>query len=549
MADVQLAPVPGRSAAELIARRLAQAGCTHAFGIPGGETLAMMEALSDAGLQFVLTKHENSAGFMAEGVYHATGAPGVLLATIGPGVANAVNVVANAEQDRVPLIFLSGCVDADVAQRYTHQVFDHGALLAPITRASFRVASGAVDVILDKALALACDSPPGPVHIDLPISLARQEESEALAAPRSRPIVGAPQLGPDLEAARAKLAKAKRPLMVAGLEVLGLGEADSSAAEVAAFCRDLSIPLITTYKAKGILPEDDPLALGGAGLSPEADKVLLPLMDQADLIIAVGYDPIEMRSGWCDPWDPAKVIEFSTTPNHHYVHQAGQSFIGDIGAGLAALRGEGTAPAASWPGGEAQAARSALKAFFSSGGHWGPTQAIEAARAAMPRDTVATVDSGAHRILLSQVWECYHPRGLLQSTGLCTMGCALPLAMGYKLAAPDTPVVAFTGDAGLEMVLGELATLRDLQIPVIVVVFVDASLALIELKQRRDQLPNLGVDFGRTDFPAVAQALGGHGVSVRDAERLQEELEAAQGRQGSTLIACEIDRKSYDGTF
>ncbi len=549
MADAQLAPAPGRSAADLIARRLAQAGCTHAFGIPGGETLAMMEALSDAGLRFVLTKHENSAGFMAEGVYHATGAPGVLLATIGPGVANAVNVVANAEQDRVPLLFLSGCVDADVGQRYTHQVFDHTALLAPITRASFRMAPGVVDVMVDKALALACDSPPGPVHLDLPISLARQEQAETLVASRSQPLAGGPQPGPGLEAARAKLAKAKRPLVVAGLEVLGLGEADSAAAEVAAFCRDLSIPLITTYKAKGILPEDDALALGGAGLSPEADKVLLPLMDQADLIIAVGYDPIEMRSGWCDPWDPAKVIEFSTTPNHHYVHQASQSFIGDIGAGLAALRGEGTAPAASWPAGEAQTARAALKAFFSSDGSWGPTQAIEAARAALPRDTVATVDSGAHRILLSQVWECYHERGLLQSTGLCTMGCALPLAMGYKLAAPETPVVAFTGDAGLEMVLGELATLRDLQLPVIVVAFVDASLALIELKQRRDQLPNLGVDFGRTDFPAVAQALGGHGVSVRDAERLQEELAAAQRRQGFTVIACEIDRKSYDGTF
>ena len=549
MADAQLAPAPGRSAADLIARRLAQAGCTHAFGIPGGETLAMMEALSDAGLRFVLTKHENSAGFMAEGVYHATGAPGVLLATIGPGVANAVNVVANAEQDRVPLLFLSGCVDADVGQRYTHQVFDHTALLAPITRASLRMAPGVVDVMIDKALALACDSPPGPVHLDLPISLARQEQPETLVASRSQPLVGGPQPGPSLEAARAKLAKAKRPLMVAGLEVLGLGEADSAAAEVAAFCRDLSIPLITTYKAKGILPEDDALALGGAGLSPEADKVLLPLMDQADLIIAVGYDPIEMRSGWCDPWDPAKVIEFSTTPNHHYVHQASQSFIGDIGAGLAALRGEGTAPAASWPGGEAQAARAALKAFFSSDGSWGPTQAIEVARAVLPRDTVATVDSGAHRILLSQVWECYHERGLLQSTGLCTMGCALPLAMGYKLAAPETPVVAFTGDAGLEMVLGELATLRDLQLPVIVVVFVDASLALIELKQRRDQLPNLGVDFGRTDFPAVAQALGGHGVSVRDAAGMQEALEAAQRREGFTVIACEIDRKSYDGTF
>ncbi len=537
------------SAAEVIARRLAGACCSHAFGMPGGETLAMMEALSAAGLRFVLTKHENSAGFMAEGVYHATGAPGVLLATIGPGVANAVNVVANAEQDRVPLIFLTGCVDADVAHGYTHQVFDHGALLSPVTRASFRAAEGAVDVIVDKALALACDAPPGPVHIDIPISLARRDEPQTASARRGQPIAGGPPPGPALEEARAKLARAERPLVVAGLEALGLGEQDSAAGDVASFCRDLSIPLITTYKAKGILPEDDALALGGAGLSPEADKVLLPLMAQADLIVAAGYDPIEMRTGWCNPWDPDKVIEFTTRANQHYVHQAGQSFVGDIAAGLAALRTDGTAPAASWPGGEASAAREKLRSFFSSDGTWGPAQAIEVARAALPRETVATVDSGAHRILLSQMWDCYHPRGLLQSTGLCTMGCALPLAMGYKLARPQTPVVAFTGDAGLEMVLGELATLRDLALPVIVVVFVDASLALIELKQRRDQLPNLGVDFGRTDFPAVARALGGHGASVRDAETLQAELAAAQERPGFTIIACEINRKSYDGTF
>ena len=139
------------------------------------------------------------------------------------------------------------------------------------------------------------------------------------------------------------------------------------------------------------------------------------------------------------------------------------------------------------------------------------------------------------------------PRTLLQSTGLCTMGCALPLAMGYKQAQPQRHVIAFTGDAGLEMVLGELATLRDLGLAVIVVVFVDESLALIELKQRNVGHANLGVDFGESDFAAVASALGLHGAWADDRETLETELSQALERNGASVIACRIGPKAYDG--
>jgi len=528
--------------ADLIARRLYEAGCRHAFGIPGGEVLTMMHALQDVGIAFTLARHETAAGFMAEGTYQATGAPGILLATIGPGVANAVNVVANALQDRVPLIVLTGCIDEAQAFGYTHQVFDHRDLLRPVTKASFRAADGAVDVMAAKALTIALGDPPGPVHIDIPISLAKQEQPQRDAARPSRRAAMAPAHGPDLDAARNLLARAERPLMVAGLEAL----TQDATQAVADFCRDLAVPLITTYKAKGALPEDELLAIAGAGLSPAADKILMPLVERADLIIAAGYDPIEMRSSWCNPWDPGKVIEFTAVANTHYVHQARYSFVGYLGKGLEALR-DGVDVRPAWPGGEAAAARAALKAFFASGGEWGPAQVVEGTRRTLPRNAVATADTGAHRILLSQLWECFEPRGLLQSSGLCTMGCALPLAMGYKLARPERPVIAFTGDAGLEMVLGELATLRDLALPIIVVVFVDASLALIEMKQRRVGLPNLGVDFGVTDFAGVASALGGHGEVVRDAASLERALGTALEQDRFTLLACSIVSKSYDG--
>ena len=136
-------------AADAIAQRLYDAGCRRAFGMPGGEVLTILDALRKVGIAFHLVKHENAGGFMAEGGYHMDGAPGVLVATVGPGLMNAVNVVANAEQDRVPLIVLAGCIDPDEAATYTHQVLDHRAVLAPITKATFTLTPDSAGIIAD----------------------------------------------------------------------------------------------------------------------------------------------------------------------------------------------------------------------------------------------------------------------------------------------------------------------------------------------------------------------------------------------------------------
>ena len=165
----------------------------------------------------------------------------------------------------------------------------------------------------------------------------------------------------------------------------------------------------------------------------------------------------------------------------------------------------------------------------------------------LPRDTLLTADSGAHRILLSQMWNCGAPRQLVQSSGLCTMGCAVPLAMGRKLAQPDRTVVSFSGDAGFLMVAGELATAAEMGLAPIFVVFVDASLALIELKQRQRQLPNAAVDFGHHDFAAIGRAFGGQGHRVRNRAELTAALDAAMQADTFTVIAAEIDREGYDG--
>ncbi len=530
-------------AADALARRLYAAGCRTAFGMPGGEVLTVIDALEAAGIRFILAKHENAAGFMAEGVHHRDGAPAILVGTIGPGTLNGVNTVANALQDQVPLIVLSGCMDADEAQRYTHQVVDQQAVFRPITKASFMLNAGAAHMIADKAVAIATEGRMGPVHIDVPISVA---EGQVPAAPPPARVVAsaAAPAGADLATARGWLEAAARPVMIVGVDALNQ-QAETAVTE---FAEDHNIPVITTYKAKGILREDHALSLGGAGLSPRADTHLVPFVQSADLILCVGYDPIEMRPGWRDIWNPEtqNVIDITAVPNHHYMHQSTLNFVTDCAATLHALS-DGLDVRDTWEAGEIYQLKQSLAASFPGDEDWGPAAIIVTCRKVLPRETLASADSGAHRILLSQMWECYAPRDLMQSSALCTMGCAVPMAIGAKLASPDRPVVSFSGDAGFLMVAGELATAAELDLAPIFVVFVDASLALIEKKQRERQLVNHGVDFAQHNFAAMGVAFGGAGVTVRSRAELTEALETAQTADTFTVIAAVIERGAYDG--
>ncbi|WP_293575977.1 thiamine pyrophosphate-binding protein [Phaeobacter sp.] len=545
-----LAPVPETlRAADVLAQRLYDAGCRHAFGMPGGEVLTLVDALTKAGIAFHLAKHENSAGFMGEGVHHSDGAPAILVATLGPGALNGVNVVANAHQDRVPMLVLTGCVDAAEAASYTHQVLDHQAVFAPITKASYRLDAKAASVIADKAVRVATAERNGPVHIDVPISVADAPAGAArpqLAAARDT------QAAPlDLAQLRGWLTQAERPLAIVGLDAV----AQNAGPELREFLERNNIPFVTSYKAKGILPENHPLCLGGAGLSPLADKHLLPLVEASDLILALGYDPIEMRPGWRNAWDCSRqrVVDITAEDNTHYMHEANLTIVASLAPTLRALTvGSQLAddPAiipTRWADGETEQARKALASAFSGAQDWGPAAIVEECQKTLPSDTLATADSGAHRILLSQMWQCEEPRALIQSSGLCTMGCAVPMAIGRKLAQPERTVVSFSGDAGFLMVAGELSTAAELGVAPIFVVFVDASLALIDLKQRQRKLANAGVDFGQHDFAAMGEAFGGHGVRVRNRAELRAALTAAQAADRFTVIAAEFDREAYDG--
>ena len=530
--------------ADTIAAACHAHGIRHAFGMPGGEVVTLIDALERAGIRFTLARNETAAAMMAAGAGVECKTPGLLVTTLGPGLANAVNGIADAVQERNPLLVISGVVERGIRARYTHQIVDHAAMLRPLVKASFEIEPEGAAAVVARAIALALTAPFGPVHLDLSPAVAAMAERSPVDAPVTKvhALALIDPAHPALAAARARLAQAKAPLVIAGLEAARAG----AGAALLRLAEATGAPVVTTYKAKGVIDENHPLAMGGAGLSPLADKVLLDLVRKADLVLLAGYDPMEMRPGWLDPFAAGThVLDITAQAHDHGMHAPHERLLGPVPQILAALTG---AARPGWPGGEPDAAKAALAKAFAPPAAWGPHAVFARLQARLPRAATVTVDSGAHRILLSQMWRARRPFEMLQSAGWCTMGSAIPLAIGVQTAHPAMPVVAVLGDGGLEMTMGELGTLRDNGLPVIVVVLQDESLALIELKQAQAGLAVAGVRMGATRYDDVARAFGGHGAAVDSAEALDAELEAALTRRDMfTLIACTIKADAYAG--
>jgi acetolactate synthase-1/2/3 large subunit len=423
-------------------------------------------------------------------------------------------------------------------------VIDQRALLRPLVKGCFEVETVGAGAVVARAVELATDHPMGPVLIELsPETALQTAASHDIRMPTKRAQRG-PARADLVDEAVALVDRAERPLLVAGFDAARSGAAGA----VRALAEARNIPVMTTYKAKGVLPERHALALGAAGLSPLADGILLPVCGAADVVILAGYDPVEMRAGWIDPFArDAQVIDISPGPYHHAMYAATLRLDGDIARTLSALADRAAPVSAVWPCGRVAKAKADLQAAFATPKPWGPHAVIDVLEAELPGDAVVTVDSGAHRILLSQKMRVDRPLALLQSAGFCTMGAAVPLAAGYKLANPKTPVVAVVGDGGLEMGLGELATLRDAGLAIVIVVLQDQSLALIELKQRQAALPRAGVRLGATKFKDIACAFGGNGYRAGSAAELRHALGKAFAAAEFSVVACDIEAGDYAG--
>ena len=529
----------GQSVAGAIVEVLAEAGVARIFGVPGGgSSLDVIAAAGERGIDFVLTGGETAAAIMAAVTGELTGTPGVVLTATGPGALSAANGVAYAWLERAPLLLLSDCPDHGQRAFATHQTVDQQAFFAPITKESVVLGDDAADEVA-RLLALARAHPAGPVHADLSAAIAKSAAPpHRRAMPRAAPdasLPGSARLG----AARALLAGARRPVLLVGLEA----REERAGAALRQWASELGCPVLTTYKAKGVLPDGDPLAVGQVtGAVAEAACI-----DQADLIVCYGLDPVELIPR---PWSyRAPVLEIARAArDRRYVAPAAE-LAAPLAEAVERLRGANRE--SDWTEDEIRDLRDGLRARLASPPSDGiaPQALVEAARKAAPARARATVDAGAHMVSAMAFWDADEAHGVLKSNGLSTMGYALPAAIAAALAEPDRPVIALTGDGGLDMCLAELATAARLGLDITVVVFNDAALSLIDLKQRGRGMARSGVDYPRQDLASVARALGWRAWAVEDKAALEPALEEAMAASGPALVDVAIDPGGYAEQF
>jgi acetolactate synthase-1/2/3 large subunit len=520
-----------KTIADALVEALAQAGVRRMFGIPGGgSSLDVMEAGAKIGIDFVLARTESAAAMMAAATAELSGAPGVILTGLGPGAANATNGVAYAQLDRAPLLIVTDRFD-DAESYVTHQAVAHDRLFGAVVKASRTLRAG--DGVADAAalLRLAMAHPQGAVHIDLSSKQAGSPAGAHATTP------AAPESGPDdasLAKARSLLASARKPAILVGVQ------AREDAAAVRNFAAALNCPVFVTFKAKGIVSDDDPLTIGlVTGGTAEA-----PCLAEADLHILYGFDPIELIP---QRWRfKAPIIELGRVQGLAHYKAPDVSLIGPRAASVAALGGANRA--SSWTVEDLARHKAAYRARIAphrSRDGLGAVEVVEAAQRAAPKDTRMTVDAGAHMFAAMTLWRARETNGALISNGLSTMGLSLPAAIASALHEPLRPVVAFTGDGGLMMCLGELATAAERGCRIAVVVLNDAALSLIDVKQQKRGLPARGVRYPRADFAQVARALGCRGAVATTAGQLEAAVAEALAGSGPTLIDAHVDPAPY----
>ena len=524
--------------AQAMAEVLRRAGTPYVFGLPGGEVVELMNALKEAGIPFLLTKHENTAAFAAGVTGEILGIPGVCIATIGPGAANMATGVANAWMDRDPVIAITGQIASSRYNTATHQVFDSVAFYKPITKWSAWINPGSAAETLHQAIRVATSERPGSVHLALSSDLAKAEAGGRLpvtSPSRTYLGMGSPSLE-SLSKAKEMIAAAGRPIVFAGLGVLRANAGDG----LVSLAEKLEAPVIVMPKAKGVIPEDHPLFAGV--LEMLGDKLVLEFAARADLIIACGLDVVEFDK----PWNfQAPVVHIDALPNRDEFYPAEIELVGHPAAALSALTEQLTSRS-SWNHEELASHRRDLRELITRAGtRMASHQVVAAARKVLPRETVATCDVGVHKFLVGQLWTTYTPRSFFMSNGLSAMGYGLPAAMAAQLVWPEKPVVAFLGDGGFAMYMAELETARRLKLPLIVVVLCDDSLSLIAMSQERRGLPHNGVDFANPDIAKVAQAFGADGKVCETASEVEKAINSTWTNRRLTVVQAIVDPGPY----
>jgi thiamine pyrophosphate-dependent acetolactate synthase large subunit-like protein len=519
---------------EALIRLLEAYGVDVIFGIPGVHTLEMYRGLGNSRIRHVTPRHEQGAGFMAEGYARLTGRPGVCLLITGPGMTNAATPIANAYADSVPMLVLSSVnARADLRQGRgrLHEITDQRAAIAPLCAFSQTIMTPSeLPEAMSRAFALFQTQRPRPVHLELPLDVLVEPATFPIT-PR-RPVAAPSPDGAALDEMAERLSRAQRPLIIAG------GGTVKHPVAMRELVDRLNAPIALTTAAKGVVPDDHPLCLGGCLARTPAHA----LIAQADVVLAIGTELGETDS-WIDRLpidgellridiDPAVLVRD---------YPAAVALQADAGAALAGLLARLAPRADAGAANRAATARTAIHRPGEGNARDDHRKVLDAIRRAVPADGAVFSDMTQIAYAGNLHYPCPEPRGWQHPNGYGTLGFALPAAIGAKVAEPERAVVALAGDGGFMFAVQEVATAVELEQGLPIVIWNNDGFRQIRDGMVRRGVPEIGVNLRNPDFQMLGRAFGCHVAMPGSLEEITQEVAAAFGRRRPSLIEIRQD--------
>lgn len=520
--------------AEYIANQLFNRGVRYVFGIPGGPSIPYMEAFKEAGIDFILTSNEASAGIMADVTARLTGIPGICHATFGPGATNIATGIGGALLDRSPVIVFTSEMSDTMLKRTTQMNIDHQKLFETLTKATFRLNATNAVTVMESALRLCEDSYPGPVHIGLPSDISGIElEASHFAGYMSENVY----YHNNTQNIISLLEKSRRPLLAVGLTAARLDLKD----ELLSFLAMYKMPVVITPMAKGLIPVDHPCYAGV--LFHSLSDYLEDIYEKTDLVIGIGYDPVEFNY---EAWMPeVPLIHFDTKETDIPSKNNSSQFVGTAKEWFDMLKNL-QAGSLVFEENTLRGIRDQMTSVYNGfTSHFGPAAALHVLQDELPEDSILTSDVGSHLHLIGQFWNTHDDGRLIITNGWSAMGFGIPAAMAAQLNFPDSTVVCITGDGGFLMMAGEIVTMRRYNLPVIVVVFSDGELNLIKVKQSWKELPAYGTLLYQSDLFGADIFMGIKVLRADSAEGMRKAIIEALSVNEPVIINTVIDPEDY----
>ncbi|MBT8426055.1 MAG: acetolactate synthase large subunit [Silicimonas sp.] len=524
-------------AADLFVKCLENEAVEYIFGVPGEENIDVMDALIDSKIQFVTTRHEQGAAFIADVYGRLTGRAGVCLSTLGPGATNLVTGVADGNMDCAPMVAIAGQGSTARMHKESHQILDLVNLFDPITKYSTQIRiAEIIPEIIRKAFKTAQAEKPGCSFIDLPENVAEAEIADMAPLKVQRAVTPTAPAGKCASVAEI-INQAKKPVIMAGNGVIR----ERASAALVDFAEKLNVPVATTFMAKGAIPFSHALSLGTIGL--KAHDYVSFGFDEADLIICVGVDMVEYHPALWNPNRDKKIVHIDESPaevDAHYILEAG--VIGTITDSLERIGAKARHHAdtsihklhdvvVKEIGEHAADAAFPVK----------PQKIIWDLRQALDNEDIVISDVGAHKMWIARMYQAEAPNTCIISNGFASMGIALPGAIAAKLAYPDCKAVAVCGDAGFMMNNQEIETAMRLGLDIVILIFNDSKYGLIEWHQQRHFGRATQIDFTNPDFVKFAESFGAKGYRVEKTEDLLPTLQTALGDGTVSIIDCPVN--------